>query len=53
MGKLKEEYGFEDFEDYNIESQENGEYTNAKGGLVNGGFVEDSQKHSGRVPINK
>jgi len=51
MGKLKEEYGFEDFEDYNIESQEDGSYKNEKGGATGGAFPRDSQKHTGRNPI--
>lgn len=52
MEKLKNEYGFEDdYEDYNIENQETGNYTNEKGGAQGGAFPRDSQKHTGRKPI--
>lgn len=54
MENLKKEYGHEeDFADYNVENQETGNYTNAKGGAMDGGFPNESQKYTGRVLINK
>lgn len=54
MPKLKEEYGYDsDFEDYGVENQETGEYTDYKGGAKGGAFPRESQKESGRKPLNK